>query len=225
MRFHGVRIGLATSFATVIALLVMPTATMAADSNDLHRAREGTEAFHSLSKARAAGYSLFKDAAGIACIDKPGVGGMGVHYVNGSLVGKMVVDAARPEALVYEPEGRWQAAPGGARVHSVRCGLAERWEHYRSNPFRALVRVGQKPQSIRARPLLRAARLGLEAQPARHVRRLEPKGELLGRLSRRSPIDPGMGLAAGRAHTIAERKWRPDGSNLVCNDSLGVIPQ
>ena len=104
MTVKGVRIGLATSIAAIIALLVMPIGATAADSNDLHRAREGTAAFHSVAKASAAGYELFKDAKGIACIDKPGVGGMGIHYVNGSLIGHMVVDAARPEALVYEPE-------------------------------------------------------------------------------------------------------------------------
>jgi hypothetical protein len=107
MRLNGLRISLATSFATVIALLVMPTATMAADSNDLHRdlhrAREATEAYRSLAKAQAAGYGLFADVNGIACIDNPGVGAMGIHYVKGDLVTKAVVDVVRPQALVYEP--------------------------------------------------------------------------------------------------------------------------
>ena len=53
--------------------------------------------------ANATGYDLFTDAAGIACIDKPGEGTMGVHYVNGALVGDPEEDAATPEALVYEP--------------------------------------------------------------------------------------------------------------------------
>jgi hypothetical protein len=67
----------------------------------------------SINDARAAtarylfqhpGYDLLTDAKGIACIDNPGVGGMGIHYVNGALVSDDKVDARTPEALVYEPE-------------------------------------------------------------------------------------------------------------------------
>jgi hypothetical protein len=101
MRHNGLRIGLATGFATVIALLIMPTATIAAGPNDVHRAREATKAFRSVPPAD---YGLFKDAAHIACIDKPGMGGMGIHYVNISLIQKLVLDPARPSALVYEPD-------------------------------------------------------------------------------------------------------------------------
>jgi hypothetical protein len=70
-------------------------------------AKQATAGFHNLEAAEAAGYGRFPDAAGIACIESPGVGGMGVHYVNGGLVGDAVLDATRPEALVYEPK------PGG----------------------------------------------------------------------------------------------------------------
>jgi hypothetical protein len=51
----------------------------------------------------AAGYGEFTDAQGIACIDKAGAGGMGIHYVNGDLVGDDAVNPESPEALVYEP--------------------------------------------------------------------------------------------------------------------------
>jgi hypothetical protein len=47
-------------------------------------------------------------AAGIACIDKPGVGAMGVHYVNGALVGDPTENASAPEAVVYEPDANGQ---------------------------------------------------------------------------------------------------------------------
>ena len=30
---------------------------------------------------------------------------MGIHYVNGELVGDGKIDASRPEALIYEPKG------------------------------------------------------------------------------------------------------------------------
>jgi hypothetical protein len=70
----------------------------------LDAARDATEQFRHLSVAQAAGYGILHDAAGIACIDKPGSGGMGVHYVSGALVSDAVVDARTPEALVYEPQ-------------------------------------------------------------------------------------------------------------------------
>jgi hypothetical protein len=77
------------------------------NSSQFAAARNATASFHDLDKAEAAGYGRFLDAAGIACIDSLSAGGMGVHYVNGGLVGDAVLDATRPEALVYEPQ------PGG----------------------------------------------------------------------------------------------------------------
>jgi hypothetical protein len=65
--------------------------------------KQATVHFHAVGDAEAAGYGRFPDAAGIACIESP-AGGMGVHYVNGGLVGDAVLDPYRPEALVYEPK-------------------------------------------------------------------------------------------------------------------------
>jgi|SRR6266508_199233 len=65
---------------------------------------QATTAFHDVEAAVAAGYGEFRDAANIACIQHPTLGTMGIHYVNGSLVGDAVIDATQPEALVYEPE-------------------------------------------------------------------------------------------------------------------------
>jgi hypothetical protein len=76
-----------------------------ADANaDLEKARNASAAFQRTGAAQAAGYGRFLDAAGIACIEQPGLGGMGIHYVNGGLVGDAILDPARPEALVYEPD-------------------------------------------------------------------------------------------------------------------------
>ena len=41
---------------------------------------------------------------GLACIDQPGAGAMGVHFVKGPLIQAGTLDAARPQALVYELE-------------------------------------------------------------------------------------------------------------------------
>lgn len=59
--------------------------------------RGATERFRSADAARAAGYGLFH-----GCVSGPQEGAMGVHLVNGDLVGDGALDAARPEALLYE---------------------------------------------------------------------------------------------------------------------------
>ena len=76
--------------AAVLAALALAAP---ASASDLAAARAGTAGFHQLARAQAHGYGLLRDAAGIACIDNP-AGGMGVHYVNGALVGDGKVNAA-----------------------------------------------------------------------------------------------------------------------------------
>jgi hypothetical protein len=85
--------------AALAASVLVAPASPAQD--DLAAARQATARYHDLSKAD--GYGEFRDAQGIACIAEPGQGAMGIHYVNGSLVGETTVDATTPEALVYEP--------------------------------------------------------------------------------------------------------------------------
>jgi hypothetical protein len=65
-------------------------------------AAPATAAFHDLNAAKAAGYTVqVFDAAGITCIASA-EGAMGIHMLNPSLVDG-TVEAAQPEALVYEP--------------------------------------------------------------------------------------------------------------------------
>jgi hypothetical protein len=74
--------------------------------------RASTAAYHDARIAQANGYAILADTAGKTCIDEPGVGGMGVHYVNGDVVGDPAVNARQPEAVVYRPttNGRLQLA-------------------------------------------------------------------------------------------------------------------
>jgi hypothetical protein len=74
--------------------------------------RASTAAFHEVRAAQAKGYAILADTAGTTCIDEPGIGGMGVHYVNGDLVGDPAINARQPEAVVYRPatNGRLQLA-------------------------------------------------------------------------------------------------------------------
>jgi hypothetical protein len=93
-------------FAVGLAVLVPLVAVgVAFAAGVFGNARQATAPYHHLQHAEAAGYERFVDADGIACIEMPGTGAMGYHYVKGSLVGDAVLDTRRPEALVYERRG------------------------------------------------------------------------------------------------------------------------
>lgn len=95
--------------ATGIAVALAHGSTTSNPQRDpLQAVRAATARYHSLTVAQKNGYAILKDTAGIACIDNPGVGAMGVHYANGDLVkaGRIVPD--KPQALVYEPEANGQ---------------------------------------------------------------------------------------------------------------------
>jgi hypothetical protein len=74
--------------------------------NSLNRVRHATSQFQDLGTADSAGYQRFVDVNGIACIDMPGMGAMGVHYVNGGFVGDADIDPLTPEAMVYETDSK-----------------------------------------------------------------------------------------------------------------------
>jgi len=60
--------------------------------------RLNTQQFLNVDAAKAAGYQPF-----LGCVTGPDHGAMGLHYVNGALVGDGEIDASHPEALIYEP--------------------------------------------------------------------------------------------------------------------------
>ena len=81
----------------------LPSAVAATTSGDsVANVRDATASFQDPAAALAAGYDLLTDAADLACIDEPGSGTMGMHYVKGSLVKSGTIDATRPQALVYQ---------------------------------------------------------------------------------------------------------------------------
>jgi hypothetical protein len=98
-------------FAAVAVLALAATASAAvafhsSSRTELDGARAATAQYQQVARAESAGYGEFRDAKNIACIELAGEGGMGIHYVNGSLVGDAVLDARHPEALVYQPRGK-----------------------------------------------------------------------------------------------------------------------
>jgi len=83
----------------ILAMMLIMPAAMADGQSELATARQGTAEYHKVSHAEAAGYVTTLDLLG--CFENPGVGGMGLHYLNPSLLDGDV-DARTPEALVYE---------------------------------------------------------------------------------------------------------------------------
>jgi hypothetical protein len=65
----------------------------------LQAVRESTARFKDVSVAEAEGYSLL-----FGCVTGPDSGAMGLHYVNMGLVGSGVVDATKPQIVIYEPQ-------------------------------------------------------------------------------------------------------------------------
>jgi hypothetical protein len=68
-------------------------------SDFIRTVREATERFKNVAAAEAAGYQLM-----FGCVSGPDFGAMGLHYVNLSLVADNILDPARPEIIIYEPQ-------------------------------------------------------------------------------------------------------------------------
>lgn len=64
----------------------------------LETVRQATERFKNVAVAEAEGYALQ-----FGCVTGSDSGAMGLHYVNATLVGSGVLDATRPQIVIYEP--------------------------------------------------------------------------------------------------------------------------
>jgi len=75
-----------------------PQQLTSAQSALLKTVRDNTERFKDVSVAEREGYALL-----FGCVSGPDSGAMGLHYVNLSLVAAGVIDATRPQIVIYEP--------------------------------------------------------------------------------------------------------------------------
>jgi hypothetical protein len=141
-RGRGFRAALLGAVVAALAAPLLGTASPASAAPSwLDNVRDATRPYQSLKAAKADGYGKLKDAAGIACIDMPGEGGMGVHFVNGDLVGDAEVNGETPELLVYDP------TPGGMKLVALEYVVfrkAWRAEHATGRPEL----FGQKYEAI-----------------------------------------------------------------------------
>jgi hypothetical protein len=90
-----------TAAVAALGALLLPAGVAQADPDPLAAVRQATVAYHDVAAAEDAGYQRF-----LPCFDSE-TGGMGQHYVDLSRLDG-VVEAGRPEAMVYElgAEGR-----------------------------------------------------------------------------------------------------------------------
>ena len=87
--------------------------------------RESTERFQDVSKANAAGYYLM-----FGCVSGPDYGAMGMHFVNMPLVLDGLLDATRPEIVIYEPLSNGSLRLIGADY----LVLADAWDQAHTAP-------------------------------------------------------------------------------------------
>jgi hypothetical protein len=87
--------------------------------------RESTERFKDVSVAEAEGYALQ-----FGCVSGDVSGAMGLHFVNGALVNGGLVDATRPQVVIYEPTSN-----GGLRlIGADYLVIADTWNKNHSGP-------------------------------------------------------------------------------------------
>lgn len=108
-----------------LAAALSPAIALAGTDDDVEAARTATEAFADPAAAEAAGYGLPPEGPLHECIASfDDTGAMGLHYINGDLVGDTLLDATTPEALVYEP-----AADGSLELVALEYVVfAEAWD-------------------------------------------------------------------------------------------------
>ena len=118
------------------ALLTAANGTASQDSEHAHSdaqaapaklvqiVRDATKQFVNVNAATAAGYQPF-----LGCVSGPDHGAMGYHYVNSALVGDGLLDASRPEVLIYEASG------GGLQLVGVEfVVIADAWLANHTSP-------------------------------------------------------------------------------------------
>jgi hypothetical protein len=98
--------------AVVLLAAVSITVVSAAGQGDLGKLRAATVAYKDPEAAMAAGYGLVDGLD--HCFNNPGVGAMGVHYINTAAL-DTTVEMLKPEAMVYH------ALPNG----TLRLGAVE----------------------------------------------------------------------------------------------------
>jgi hypothetical protein len=118
----------------VLLVLALTTVAMAninrtprLDSQEVNlveTVRQATERYKDVENAEADGHGMF-----LGCVSGREEGAMGVHYPNGDLVADGVLDAERPEVLIYEVKNGKYALVGVEYLV-----LADDWDASNDSP-------------------------------------------------------------------------------------------
>ena len=102
------------------------TAEQLSEENALVKiVRDSTERFKDVAAAEREGYTLQ-----FGCVSGDDAGAMGLHYVNSDLVSSGILDATRPQIVIYE------ATPDGGRrlIGADYLLMADAWNANHSGP-------------------------------------------------------------------------------------------
>lgn len=109
------------SASFVLNVTPISSARAVADDNEcpdqcqeqLSAAREATARYHKEKNALKDGF-----VGEPICVQRPGLGGMGIHYENSARMRDTVVDPTEPELLLYEPQENGRMRLVGLEYHA-----------------------------------------------------------------------------------------------------------
>jgi|KBSSwiS6_1023812.scaffolds.fasta_scaffold08465_2 hypothetical protein len=104
---------------------VTPSQEQAKGGALVRTVREATERFQDVEVAKSEGYALQ-----FGCVSGSDSGAMGMHFVNGKLVGDGELDPTKPEIVIYEPQPNGQLKLIGADF----LVLADAWNAKHAGP-------------------------------------------------------------------------------------------
>src|SRR5688500_15322029 len=110
--------------AALLAVTFGSANVWASGNSELAAVRAATAQFQRVEVAQDAGYEAF-----LGCLEMPGVGGMGYHYVNFGIV-DLTVDASAPESMVYAPGPNGQLQLGAVEY----IVPADDWDEVYNDP-------------------------------------------------------------------------------------------
>ena len=109
------------SAVTIVPLFAQESehSHQAAPAQLVEDVRKATRQFLDVNNAGPAGYE-----PAFGCVTGPDHGAMGIHYVNGKLVGDGKIEKENPEALIYKPVGNMRRLVGVEYIVDAATWLA-----------------------------------------------------------------------------------------------------
>ncbi len=105
----------ALALAGVLVALVAIVTAAASPPDELQALKAATARYHAFEQAQAAGYTI----AGEPCVAAPGLGAMGIHAVNATLMGDPAINPTQPEIILYLPNANGQLELIGVEYFKV----------------------------------------------------------------------------------------------------------